>query len=127
SSLQGTLNHIYLVDVLYQDRLEGRKTAIKRLNQILEPELAQLRTAHAALDAWYVSAIDTMPAERLKKPFPFHTIPDNVYLDLPLEVCLTNLYQHQIHHRGQAHNMLSQAGMDPPPLDFILFKHEFHG
>ena len=43
------------------------------------------------------------------------------YFSLPLRRCLTNLFQHQIHHRGQTHHMLSHAGIDPPPLDFIKF------
>ena len=30
---------------------------------------------------------------------------------------LLHLFQHQIHHRGQAHAMLSETGVAPPQLD----------
>ncbi len=33
----------------------------------------------------------------------------------------THLFNHQTHHRGQTHGMLSQAGLDPPPLDLIYY------
>ena len=36
----------------------------------------------------------------------------------------SNLFQHQIHHRGQAHNMLSQCGLDPPSVGYIEFHVE---
>ena len=28
---------------------------------------------------------------------------------------------YRVHHRGQTHHMLSHAGQDPPPLDFVKF------
>jgi uncharacterized damage-inducible protein DinB len=37
----------------------------------------------------------------------------------PLNKVLTNLFNHQTHHRGQVHNMLSQADQTPPPIDFF--------
>ena len=52
---------------------------------------------------------------------PFDTVGTGEYFSLPLRLCLTNLFQHQIHHRGQVHNMLSQAGIAPPPLDIVKF------
>ena len=30
---------------------------------------------------------------------------------------ILHLVQHQIHHRGQAHTMVLEAGIDPPQLD----------
>ena len=32
-------------------------------------------------------------------------------------VAATHFFNHQTHHRGQVHVMLSQAGLPPPPLD----------
>jgi uncharacterized damage-inducible protein DinB len=34
---------------------------------------------------------------------------------------LLHLFQHQIHHRGQAHGMLSATKIPPPPLDEFFF------
>lgn len=40
---------------------------------------------------------------------------------LPMRLGLTNLFQHQSHHRGQVHHMISHAGEAPPPLDVVKF------
>lgn len=123
-SILGTLNHILLVDILYRDRLEKKPVRFKRLDETLHPALAPLTADQVAQDEWYVEAMDALPAERLAEPFPFYTLPDNEYWTCSLEICLGNLFQHQIHHRGQTHNMLSQAALDPPPLDYITFRIE---
>ena len=35
----------------------------------------------------------------------------------PTRMLLAHLFNHQTHHRGQVHNMLSQAGIATPVLD----------
>ena len=38
------------------------------------------------------------------------------------------MFNHQTHHRGQIHNMLSQAGIKPPQIDipdFIIKKYAY--
>lgn len=37
---------------------------------------------------------------------------------------LQHLYQHQIHHRGQAHAMLAGTGVKPPQLDELFLASE---
>jgi uncharacterized damage-inducible protein DinB len=37
---------------------------------------------------------------------------------------LLHLFQHQIHHRGQAHAMLSATGVRPPQLDEFFAAEE---
>jgi len=37
-----------------------------------------------------------------------------------------HLFQHQIHHRGQAHGMLSATAVKPPQLDEFFAKDEAH-
>ena len=36
-------------------------------------------------------------------------------------VILQHYFNHQAHHRGQVHDMLSQTAVSPPPLDMIYF------
>jgi uncharacterized damage-inducible protein DinB len=43
----------------------------------------------------------------------------------PVAAVLEHLFQHQIHHRGQAHAMLSGTRVKPPQLDeFFLAQDE---
>ena len=39
---------------------------------------------------------------------------------------LEHLFQHQIHHRGQAHAMLSSTSVKPPQLDEFFLAGEEH-
>ena len=38
-----------------------------------------------------------------------------------INTILITLFNHQTHHRGQIHNMLSQAGIKPPQIDIPDF------
>jgi uncharacterized damage-inducible protein DinB len=40
---------------------------------------------------------------------------------LPLGLALAHFFNHQTHHRGQAHAMLSGTNVPPPPLDLLYF------
>ena len=39
-------------------------------------------------------------------------------------VILQHFFNHQTHHRGQAHDLLSQTGVAPPVLDLLYFVRE---
>ena len=124
-SILGTLNHILLVDLLYRERLEGRAGDFDSLAQILHPDLVGLTAAQAASDAYYASITRDLDEEKLAEPVGFHTLLDAPeYWEVSRGIYFSNLFQHQAHHRGQAHNMLSQAGLDPPPIGFIEFEIE---
>ena len=42
----------------------------------------------------------------------------------PMDLLVTHLFNHQTHHRGQAHTLLGQAGAETPDLDMIYFLRE---
>jgi len=120
-SIHNTLNHILLADLIYRERLEKKPTSFTRLDLVLHDEFAALRAAHAEQDRWYVDYSDRLDPKALDGALSFDTVETREHFSLPLRRCLTNLFQHQIHHRGQVHNMLSDAGVPPPPLDFVNF------
>ena len=120
-SILGTLNHILLADLIYRERLEKKPTTFTRLDEILHTDFAALRAAQRAQDEWYIGFADALPPAALDGQLSFDTVETREHFSLPLRRCLTNLFEHQIHHRGQTHHMLSHAGIAPPPLDFIKF------
>lgn len=122
-SIHNTLNHILLADLIYRERLEGKATTFTTLDEVLHDDFDSLGFAHRANDVWYIRyAADLEPAD-LDSELSFQAVgmdkPE--FFSLPLRLCLTNLFQHQIHHRGQVHHMISHAGVDPPPLDVVKF------
>jgi uncharacterized damage-inducible protein DinB len=44
----------------------------------------------------------------------------------PATRLLAHLFQHQIHHRGQAHAMLAGTKVKPPQLDEFFCANEAH-
>jgi hypothetical protein len=55
----------------------------------------------------------------------FYTLLDDPeYWEVSIWLYYSNLFQHQTHHRGQAHNMLSQCGLSPPSIGYIEFHVE---
>ncbi len=120
-SIAGTMNHILLSDLIYRERLEKKPTTFTRLDAILHHDFGELRDAHVGQDEWYVGFCDALPQEELDSNLAFDTVGTGEHFSLPLRMCLTNLFEHQIHHRGQVHHMISHAGLYPPPLDFVKF------
>ncbi len=115
-SLQKTLNHIYIIDLFYIDALEGGWLGpMAWQNQVPFPRLSDLVKAQSAMDRRLISFCETLTPERLDD-----TVRINRETRVQNERCdrlLLHLFQHDIHHRGQAHAMLSATSVKPPQLD----------
>lgn len=115
-SLQSTLNHIYIVDLFYIDALEGGWLGPAAWdNELPYPALADLAMAQQAMDKRLLAVCDALTPAALN---------DIVRVNRGARVqterrdrLLMHLFQHQIHHRGQAHAMLSGTSVKPPQLD----------
>ena len=128
SSIYLTLEHIYAADHLYRDRLEKQPISLVWPIKQLFDGIDELTKAQFELDEWYIAFTQTLTQEQLDADWPFKSVDDDpVHVNETLGTCLSNLYQHQVHHRGQVHNMLSQAGVYPPPMDYVLFAMEDRG
>jgi uncharacterized damage-inducible protein DinB len=42
----------------------------------------------------------------------------------PVAICVVHMFNHQTHHRGQVHAMLTAAGMTPGPTDLFLMPED---
>ena len=120
SSLSATLNHIYEVDLFYIDALEegGKGRSVYDRPDI--EEVAALASAQAEADlrlAMFCSreidlerAVDVERKDAMTKE--------------TIGALLPHLFQHQIHHRGQAHVQIGDAGIAPPQLDDFFLEFE---
>ncbi len=122
-SIHNTMNHILLADLLYRQRLEKKPITFNSLDEIVHEDFEDLENAHRSNDKWYSELCMGLTEKDLDSDFSFKAVgmDKDEYYALPLKVCLTNLFQHQIHHRGQVHHMISHANYDPPPLDIVKF------
>ena len=115
-SLRATLNHILIVDRFYVDAMEGG-TLGPRAWTDQEPcaTVAALREAQAEVDRRLIAVVERLDAAGLGAIVEVHR-GDRVQRE-QFDRLLLHLFQHQIHHRGQAHGMLSATELPPPQLD----------
>src|ERR1700712_3126739 len=57
-----TLNHSHVVDQIWRAHLEGRPHGFTALNTEGTPAFAELRSAQAAMDEWFVAYAGRLPA-----------------------------------------------------------------
>ncbi len=119
-SLIRTLNHILIVDRYYVAGLEGRSIGPGEAfgNEVPCPTMASLRPAQAEVDRRLVAVCRDLVPERLGEPVSLIRA-DHVQVER-LDRVLLHLFQHQVHHRGQAHAMLSGTSIPPPQLDELF-------
>ncbi len=114
-SLSKTLNHVYEVDLYYLDALEngGKGRAVFDRTDITEVDA--LAAAQAQVDARLIAFCTDMTEARLAE----HRMTDrrDGQVRETIADLLPHLIQHQIHHRGQAHVQVQDAGIAPPQLD----------
>ncbi len=106
-SLISTLNHILIVDRYYVAGLEGRGVGPAEAfgNEVPCPTMASLRPAQAEVDRRLIAYCRDLTPERLGEEVRLPRA-DHVQVERSDRVLL-HLFQHQVHHRGQAHAMLS--------------------
>jgi len=123
-SIMATLNHILVGDSIWFGRFTGNLPAgVTQLNQILHSDFAALKAAREAKDAEIVAFAEAMTLERLNGTFSYTNTRNQSFTD-PLFPPLMHFFNHQAHHRGQVHGLLSHAGANPPELDMIFYMRE---
>jgi uncharacterized damage-inducible protein DinB len=122
-SLMATLNHNLTVDWFYVDALEGGALGPKAFEpEIPCPTMAALLPAQAAVDRRLVAFCDRLTEVALGAETRIHR-QDRIQADRTDKVLL-HLFEHQIHHRGQAHAMLAGTAVPPPQLDEFFMSDE---
>ncbi len=121
-SIHATLNHILVADMLWLGRLRGTPVTLA-LDAELHRELEDLRAAREAFDRDLVDHCDDLETGWQEAVLSYANSRGEPF-ETPLVQVYWHLFNHQTHHRGQVHGLLSQAGVAPPPLDLIYFLRE---
>ncbi len=121
-SVHGTLNHLLVTDRVWMHRFTDEGTPPARLDLILFDSLADLEAARRSEDeriVRYVTAVDanalagTISYRRVSTPEPFTQA---------LMPALAHWFNHQTHHRGQVHALLTALTGHAPELDLLFFQ-----
>jgi uncharacterized damage-inducible protein DinB len=121
-SLHGTLNHLLLADRIWLKRLTGTGEHPDRLDAILHDDREQLLRARITEDARLKDVVGNYAEADLIRTVSYQTTSGKPYSQ-KLQDILLHLFNHQTHHRGQAHACCSiVTGREPPTLDLLAFQ-----
>src|SRR4051812_30026163 len=121
-SLLGTLNHLLVTDRGWMARLEGESPRM-RLDEVLHHDFAELRAARMAQDQKLIDYVRRLSEDRLAARLEYATS-SGAPQSQPLHHVLAHLFNHQTHHRGQAHHLvgLSLGREATPVLDLLAYQ-----
>ncbi|TGR82529.1 damage-inducible protein DinB, partial [Mesorhizobium sp. M2D.F.Ca.ET.223.01.1.1] len=126
-SMLGTLNHLLAVDRVWMKRFTGEGDAPSNTAAILYRALPALKQAREAEDKRIVDWVDGMSDKALAGRFSYMTLTDMRTVSQRVAPALSHFFNHQTHHRGQAHMCLTVLGRPSVPLDLVLFQRSEEG
>jgi len=125
-SLHRTLSHILVGDRIWMRRFTGEGPTYTDLEAVPCADLPSLRAEREAEDARIVGWVGSLDDAKLAGTFSYRTITKPDGITQRLAPALAHFFNHQTHHRGQAHGLLTAiGGRDAAPsLDLIYFQRE---
>ena len=124
-SVHATLNHILVGDRLWLRRLTGSGLEPAGLDAILFETLPELAPARAAEDARIAAYVARLDAATLASDVTYANVAGTRFTQ-QLATILDHVFNHQTHHRGQVHCLVSAllGNAAAPSLDLIAFQRE---
>lgn len=118
-SLDGTLNHLLAADRIWMKRLTGEGEPPDRLDAIIHEDRGALALARADEDDRIIEFVASLDEAALAGTLKYATTSRKPFAQGRADV-LSHVFNHQTHHRGQAHTILSICtGKEPPSLDLL--------
>jgi uncharacterized damage-inducible protein DinB len=118
-SIHKTLNHLLWGDLIWLHRFAGTKRPEGGIPQSVDmfPDWQDLKRERAAFDGVILSWADGIDADWLEGDLSYYSGAAKKDLTKPRWLLVTHLFNHQTHHRGQVHCMLTQSGQKPDATD----------
>lgn len=116
----GTLNHTYLVDLIWQAHLEGRDHGFESRSLVLHEELPELWRAQQAINRWYIDWSDGQSAQSLDETVRFRFIGGERGTMTRGDILL-HVVNHATYHRGWVAEMFFQVPARSPTTDLPVY------
>jgi nicotinamidase-related amidase/uncharacterized damage-inducible protein DinB len=118
-----TLNHIHVVDTIFQAHLSGVPHSHSATNTSDTPALDALAFAVAESDAWYRRCAEALNERALADCIDFR-FTDGDAGRMSRHEMLMHVITHGAYHRGQVGQLLKSAGLAPPRDLLTRFLHQ---
>jgi uncharacterized damage-inducible protein DinB len=123
-SIQGTLSHLLWADCIWMSRFAGLpkpKGGIKD-SPSQYPHWAELKRERAVFDDTIAGWADRLDPAWLSGDMTWYSGAAKAELTRPKALLVAHFFNHQTHHRGQVHCMLTQAGAKPAANDLMAMQ-----
>jgi uncharacterized damage-inducible protein DinB len=120
-----TLNHNYVIDLIWQAHLQGRPHGFSARNTADHPPLAELWALQQTVDAWYIAWADEASAQTLEEKVRF-TFVGGGEGEMTREQMIVHVVNHTSYHRGFVGDMFCQLPLRPPTTDLPVFLRDAH-
>lgn len=115
-----TLNHAYVVDLIWKAHLSGKSHGFTERNTEVQPTLQALREAQATSDDWYIACADGLSESAHDEVVHFNFV-DGGAGAMSRGQMLLHIVNHKTYHRGYVAQMLYGMGAKPPVMDLPVF------
>jgi uncharacterized damage-inducible protein DinB len=119
-SIIGTLNHSYIVDLIWQAHLEGREHGFTARNVVLYPSLDALTAAQKEADCWLLAWSEGQSSASLREAVSFRLI-SGEHGSMTRAEILLHIVNHATYHRGWISDLFFQIPAKPPTTDWNVF------
>jgi uncharacterized damage-inducible protein DinB len=121
-SIHATLNHLLWADRIWMSRLAGTPRPAGGIPESVSTyaEWSDLKRERVAFDAVMIDWADRLDAAALAGDLTWYSGAAKAERHEQRWLLVTHMFNHQTHHRGQVHCMLTQAGGKPGDTDLPL-------
>lgn len=123
-SIHGTLNHLFVADVIWLARFRGQPNPPWALDHIPHDARRDLRARREALDRDIMGLAGALTDRELAAEFSYRTVVRPALITQSMAQALAHFFNHQTHHRGQCHAMLTRVAGTAPALDLAYYQRE---
>jgi uncharacterized damage-inducible protein DinB len=106
--------------MIWMHRIDGIGEAPAGLEVVLHDTLADTCATREVLDARMITTVDGMDEAALAEPIRFKAR-SGYDIAIPTNLIVENLCNHETHHRGHVHAMLTSLCQEVSPFDFFPF------
>jgi uncharacterized damage-inducible protein DinB len=121
-SVMATLNHILWGDALWMSRFDGGDgpAVSAKGHADICATFAIWAQERQRMDQRILHWAEGVTPDSLSGDLRWHAQMMNVDMSKPMGLCVVGLFNHQTHHRGQIHALLTGFGRDPGATDLVL-------
>lgn len=126
-SIMGTLNHLLWGDTIWMSRwcddIEKPAQSIAESPEFT-PTLGDWQAKRFRMDGRICIWAETLSRLDLAGDLSWYSGATGRDVSRPMAVCITHMFNHQTHHRGQVHHMLTAAGHAAPTSDLVFMPED---